>query len=242
MLKKNIGIVEDQTLVAELLKDYLETLNFDCCGVANNLTKARKLVEDQQPDAMLLDIDLNGVESGLDLAPLLHQKGIPFIVLSDLQDANTFKTVMEGRPAHYLEKPVSLITLRNALFSALPAAAKPAKLDGGNMLQVKDKQDFTLLIPISDIVYVHSDQGGCEVHYWDNNESRLNRKVELGTLIGLHQKMDPESIWQVHRSYLVNKKFITSFSPSGLRLKHTNALIPIGKTYRQQIMNWCQNL
>ena len=78
--KATILIVEDEMLIAENLKYTLEDLGFAVSGIACNAGEVTDILTDQQPDLVLLDINL-GTQSpgnnGLALARRLNQDQIP---------------------------------------------------------------------------------------------------------------------------------------------------------------------
>jgi CheY-like chemotaxis protein len=79
-----ILVVEDNALNRELLCDWLEAQGYVVLG-AEDLGSAQRLLQGQQPDAVLLDVQL-GSEDGLSLAVWMRQQpgfsGIPVIAVT----------------------------------------------------------------------------------------------------------------------------------------------------------------
>jgi len=71
-VKNRILVVEDNSLNRELLCDWLEAEGHEVLS-AENLGAARLVLTDQQPDAVLLDVQL-GYEDGLSLAAWMRQQ------------------------------------------------------------------------------------------------------------------------------------------------------------------------
>jgi DNA-binding response OmpR family regulator len=65
-VKHRILVVEDNPLNRELICDWLETEGYEVLSV-EDLSAAKRLIEDRPPDAVLLDVQL-GDEDGLSLA------------------------------------------------------------------------------------------------------------------------------------------------------------------------------
>ncbi|MEQ9167504.1 MAG: response regulator, partial [Fulvivirga sp.] len=61
-----VGIIEDEMIIAEDLRDILESNSFKVCGVAKNYDKAIELIDNTQPDIVLLDIKIKGEKDGID--------------------------------------------------------------------------------------------------------------------------------------------------------------------------------
>ena len=79
-----ILVVEDNALNRELLCDWLEAQDYVVLS-AEDLGGARRLLQGEQPDAVLLDVQL-GNEDGLSLAAWMRQQprfsGIPVIAVT----------------------------------------------------------------------------------------------------------------------------------------------------------------
>jgi len=83
-MKHRILVVEDNPLNRELLCDWLESEGREVLS-AEDLAAARHVLTDQQPDAVLLDVQL-GNEDGLSLAEWMRRepnlRGIPVIAVT----------------------------------------------------------------------------------------------------------------------------------------------------------------
>lgn len=71
MLK--VLIVEDDSLVADLLEEILEEAGFAVCGVACTVAEAIELGERHNPDLGVIDFHLPGGEYGMQVAAALRQ-------------------------------------------------------------------------------------------------------------------------------------------------------------------------
>ena len=100
-----ILVVEDNFLLAETLRDFLEDCGCETVGPAPRVSVALPLCDDGLDGAML-DINL-GQETCFEVADLLTERGIPFMFLSGYDDA-------------------ALIPER---FSAIPKLGKPYNRD-----------------------------------------------------------------------------------------------------------------
>ena len=86
-------IVDDHPDMARAVRELLESQDVVVTGVASNSAEAIRLVAQQDPDAVLVDVDL-GEESGFDLAELLTPatgRAWPVVLMSahdegDLED------------------------------------------------------------------------------------------------------------------------------------------------------------
>ncbi|CAH0343051.1 response regulator [Rhizobium sp. CECT 9324] len=78
---KRILVVEDEVWLAIELEDALREGGFDVIGPAASVRQALTLLNDQRPDAAVLDVTLGG-EKVTPVALLLKSIGIPFILAS----------------------------------------------------------------------------------------------------------------------------------------------------------------
>lgn len=113
--KIRISIVDDSKVIRECLKITLETeSDFDIVGMANDGEAAIKLVEDQKPDVVLMDIEmpkLNGISSTRIICERVGQTKV--LVFSDHEE-NTYinQSLEAGAKGYFLKKtPVEEIVL-----------------------------------------------------------------------------------------------------------------------------------
>ena len=67
-VKKKILIVEDEAIAVMTMEDIFEEWGFEICGVASNGIEAIECVHKNQPDIVLMDINLQGDMDGLEVA------------------------------------------------------------------------------------------------------------------------------------------------------------------------------
>jgi len=104
-MKEEILIVEDEYIVADHLKRFLEKVGHNVCGIVSSYSEAISFIELQTPSWVLLDICLNGERSGIDLAQRLSELDIPFIYLSANMNQKTLEDVKKTKPYGFMSKP-----------------------------------------------------------------------------------------------------------------------------------------
>jgi two-component system response regulator HydG len=119
--KAKILIVEDQYIESNNLEVLLKRADYRVCTIARSVPSAVKIIENEVPDLVLLDIQLNGKLNGIDLAKLLSRKNIAFIYLSGNSKQQFLDAAKITRPYGFLAKPFRekdlLIMLEVALYS-----------------------------------------------------------------------------------------------------------------------------
>jgi DNA-binding NtrC family response regulator len=105
MSQKKVVIVEDEALIAHNLQLMLKREGYIIAGIADNVPDALRIVGEQKPDIVLVDIALNGPLTGLDLGEKLAGQNIPFIYLSANFQDNMLEKVRTTEPYGFLIKP-----------------------------------------------------------------------------------------------------------------------------------------
>ncbi len=114
--KKQILIVEDQSVIAMDLKKSLKDRGYEIAGICYNSEDAVKLTNERHPDLILMDIMLNGEKDGIETAERINsQHQIPIIYLTALTDVDTYLKAIKTEPYKYLMKPVEIESLERAI-------------------------------------------------------------------------------------------------------------------------------
>ncbi|MBK6821832.1 MAG: response regulator transcription factor [Saprospiraceae bacterium] len=114
--KVRVLIVEDEPLIAENLAMYLNNNDYEVAGIAYDFEEGMLSLKEGKPDIVLLDINLEGKQDGIDLGKYIHEKlGIPFVFLSSYSDKNTLDRAKQVQPSGYLVKPFHEKTLLTTL-------------------------------------------------------------------------------------------------------------------------------
>lgn len=103
--KEKILIVEDEFIVANDLRMMLMKGGYNVCGIAASVEQARKLIEEKQPDWVLVDIILKGTLTGIDLAKELRTMQLPFLYISANTNQRTLEAAKATQPYGFLVKP-----------------------------------------------------------------------------------------------------------------------------------------
>ena len=114
-----ILIVEDESLIAMMLEDFLDSLGHTIAGTAETVADALMKVDEGGFDVAILDVHLKG-EHAWPVADRLNEKGIPFILATGGH--------IEPPPAEHadvpvLAKPYTIDAIEPALDAACGASA-----------------------------------------------------------------------------------------------------------------------
>jgi len=104
-MASKILIVEDQFIEANNLEIMLDEAGYTVCGTAKSVQEAIKMIDRKIPDLALVDIQLKGALSGIDLAVTLKERNIPFIYVSANSDHYTLMQAKATQPYGFIVKP-----------------------------------------------------------------------------------------------------------------------------------------
>jgi len=118
--KPRIMIVEDESITALSIKDSLEEMGFVVIGNSESGEDAFKLIKQDRPDLILMDITLGGRMSGIEVARKIQScHKIPVVYLTAHSEENIFQEAKKTDPFGYLVKPFDDRDLRIAVEIAL---------------------------------------------------------------------------------------------------------------------------
>jgi len=218
MKQVKIYILEDEIITQELLKQTLENLQFKVCGMSTSAEIALKEIELLKPDIAILDIRVEGVQTGIWLG---NQLSIPFIYLTAFNDIETIKQAITSKPAGYLIKPFN----NKDLFIAVELAL--SKIKNTAQIIIKDK-DRNIVVLEEHILFAKKEDQYLTLYFKDSE------KLIRSSIKDFLLQLNSTSFLQVHRSYVVNKNYITSFSNKEITI-HNNS-IPISKSFAKEVL------
>ena len=138
----NVLIVEDDPLIAESLRLFIESQGMTVAGVAYHASAAFTALKSTRIDFAILDVDLGGGMTGIDVAEHISTNyNFPFIFLTAFDDDITLNAAQEHSPYGYLVKPFQERSLLTTIKLAL---ANYQKIKDKGILS-KEKLDATIV-------------------------------------------------------------------------------------------------
>ncbi len=101
-------IVEDEAVIALSLEADMRQLGFDTCDLAADEQEAFSHASSNQPDVVLMDVNLEGGREGIDAAKRLREAcDVPIVFVTACDDRDTLARIHRVVPgAPVLGKPV----------------------------------------------------------------------------------------------------------------------------------------
>lgn len=113
-------IVEDELIVAQNLRRWLDTLGYEVLDIVMSGEEAVHVVSSMQPDIVLMDIELQGELDGVQTAEQIYmQFDIPVIYITAYADPHTVQRAKTTVPSGYILKPFDRRELQVSLEIAL---------------------------------------------------------------------------------------------------------------------------
>lgn len=120
MEKPAIFIVEDESIVANDIKETLLSLGYEVKGIAKSGETALKNIRETRPDLILMDIHLAGKMDGVEAAGRVHALcNIPVIYLTAYADKLLLDRAKVTEPYGYVLKPYDERELHSVIEMAL---------------------------------------------------------------------------------------------------------------------------
>ncbi|MDY6814506.1 MAG: LytTR family DNA-binding domain-containing protein [Pseudomonadota bacterium] len=239
----NILIADDEPLARERLRRLVGALPGYCiCGEAADGGSTLQKVAELEPDILLLDIrmpGMDGVEAAARLSQLEHPPALVFCTAYDHYAIQAF----EVQAAAYLLKPVR----KEALAEALERVGRVNRVQRqqladrnnhrNNKLAVKTHRG-TELIDLADILYCEADQKYVTIHHLGGETVSDYTLKELETSY-------PEQLLRVHRNTLVGVHFVkalerTAEGQNRIILRDRSERLAVSRRHAAQVRQWLQ--
>lgn len=103
--KAHILVVEDKSIIYKRLKNILKANYYSVDIYTPSVKNAINVINQNRPDLVLLDIDLQGDKNGIYLGRLLQKEyNIPFIYVTDFDDDQTFYESLKTQHEDFVSK------------------------------------------------------------------------------------------------------------------------------------------
>lgn len=240
MTQDNISVllIEDEEVWARTMQKNLADFGFEVTAVASTVVEALPALNAMDYDIVLLDIHLNGVNSGIELAKLLHTHyHKPFIFVTSSLNSHSLQEAITAKPSAYLIKPINPASLFVTIHSAInnfqqeqPAGATVENnydsffIKQGNKYKKIDWKDVICLISEKNYTRVFTSR--------DNSEYLIRSSLQKAM-----QYIIPASLRsrfaQVNRAEIVQLSYVEELA--GDVLKAGNKTFYITEAYHKDL-------
>ncbi len=224
-------IVDDELLAQDVLALYISRIgSLTLAGRCNNALQAFAALSRSPVDIMFLDIKMPEM-SGMDLLKSL--KHPPKVVLTTAYE----EYALEGYEldiVDYLLKPIRFERFLKAINKVQQlqnplSASGPLSKEMDEPFYVRSERKLVRIDP-QEVRYIESFRNYLTIHTG-------SQKITIyATLANIEEELHPNPCFiQVHKSFIVNTRFVSELGNSMLRLKD-NTEIPIGGNYKDAVI------
>jgi len=234
MNRLKVLIVEDEMIISESVKQSLVKLNYDVVGIASKYIHALEMLESLEVNLVLIDINLNGLKSGIDLAKHIQENfNIPFIYVTANSDSHTLEKAKNTRPSGYLVKPFSEENLYSAIEVASFNFFNRETMQDEDFFFVKSGGDNVKLY-LHQIVYIQSKQNYLVIERFNKPSISIR-----GTLSEFLESKKSFPLVKVNRSTAVNLQHLVEVNGSHVKLG--NIKVDYSASYKKEITERWKN-
>ncbi len=222
-------IIDDEPLAHMVILEYVKDVSFiEIVGQCNLATEAISILQNQEIDLLFLDINMPKIK-GLDFLRTLKKP--PLVIITSAYQEYALES-FELDVCDYLLKPFRFDRFLKAVNKAQEVyQLKNTTIEenigsGGNESQLFIKADKRLInINLTEIYYFES--YGNYVKVWLKDRFHLTPR----TLSSFVDQVPENDFYKIHKSFLINRKFIDYVEGNFLLMKNGKQL-PIGKNHR----------
>jgi DNA-binding LytR/AlgR family response regulator len=237
-----ILIVEDDLSFALELEIMVQKIGYQVVDRVDNSAEALEVIFSKEPDLILMDIDIKGSMTGVEIGKKIKHLNIPILYITSFDNEAYYEKALQSNLAGYMIKPISPIELRSAVHVAMKNAAlghRDTHEDYDDFI-LRDalffrKKDNYFRVNFSDIVYVESQDKYCLTHT-SFGESFLAR-------ISMHQMealLPSDQFIRIHRSYIVALSKIKSVNFFEGTVQIDQKALPLSREKSKQLKEQIQ--
>ena len=190
-------ILDDEPPARRSLKHALSEIGVEDVREAGSIEQAIKLLQEERPDVLFLDVELRGGKKGFDLLDALPADGIPAIFVT----AHPHHAVraFEARAVDYILKPVDSHRLRESLSRISGPSRQPERVFMKHEKAMFRDGSKNILVRIGQIQLLEANDSYTKLILSDGTGPMVN-----GTLKSVLEKIDPEAFFQTSRAQAIN--------------------------------------
>ncbi len=229
----NCIIVDDDPVWLRTLEEFVgKSSSLTLVGSFSDSLSARNLLMSRRDiELIFLDIQMPEMD-GFDFLSSLENP--PHIIFVSGSEEHAYKA-FNYNGIDYLLKPISYPRFCRAVEKIMKYyAPRPAPSAAGEE-EIFIKKGSTLVrLKLKEIIYVEALENYVSVITHDEKYT-----IHF-TMRGIEQQLPSSLFVRIHRSYLVNKSVIRSITENSLTIAvgNNSKVLPVGKSYRDGLMNY----
>lgn len=225
-MKIKCVITDDEPVARKGLQSYVERVDFlELTGVCEDAIQLNTLLKTQQPDLLLLDIEMPYL-SGLDLLATLVNP--PKVIITSAYEQYALKGY-EFNVSDYLLKPISFerfLKAVNKIYDAMQKEEGTAETD--KYIFVKYERQIKKVY-LKEILFVEGEENYVYIY------TLAGKIMVRSTMKHILESLPEGHFLQIHKSYVVNVEHIHNVEGNMLGIGEYK--VPIARNYREEVFN-----
>jgi len=230
-MKVKCLLVDDEPLAIKLLENHISKIaSFEVMATCNNAMNALEILNTQHIDLLFLDIKMPTM-TGIDFLKSLRNP--PKTIFTTAYREYALESY-DLDVADYLLKPITFDRFFRAveryfreLKPAQTSVSIPQTAATETLIQIKSGTKYHK-VAVSDIIYIESLKDYVKIH------TTSKCIVSKQKISDLEKELATHAFLRVHRSYIINSKKVTAFTPHDIELNDTE--VPIGASYKEYVL------
>ncbi|WP_430410554.1 LytR/AlgR family response regulator transcription factor [Kordia sp.] len=229
-MKVKCLLVDDEPLAIKLLENHISKIaSFEVVATCNNAMKALEILNTQEIDLLFLDIKMPTI-TGIEFLKSLRNP--PKTIFTTAYREYALESY-DLDVADYLLKPITFDRFFRAVerffrdIKPVQTAVSIPQKDVETIIQVKSGTKYHK-VTVSDIIYIESLKDYVKIHTLSKCIVSKQKISDLESTLATH------AFLRVHRSYIINSKKITAFTPHDIELNDVE--VPIGASYKEYVL------
>ena len=195
-------VLDDEPPARRSMRHALGDIGVTDVREAGSIEQAVKLLQEERPDVLLLDVELRGGKKSFDLLDALPADGIPVIFVTAHPEHAV--RAFEARAMDYLLKPVDPHRLRESLGRIAAPSSQQERIFLKHETAMFRDGTKNVLLRVGDIQLLEAGDSYTKLVLADQSGPMVN-----GTLKSVLQRIDPEVFFQANRSQAINLDHVT---------------------------------
>lgn len=236
----NLLIVEDSISYSIELEQQAIEIGYNVIAVVDNSADALDIIYSESPDIIMMDIDIKGRLSGLEIAKKIHHLNIPILYITSFGDEETYQQALESNLLGYLVKPIDKLTLATTLKLLIKRSLNKESNNNEPQLYQNNgdnhiffmKNDVYQKVKINDITFIKSENNYCQINLKDNRSYLVRIKLNEA-----YDLLKDQKFIQCHRQYIVNQMKIKSLNTIMKTIEVGSQSVPYSRSKKDEIMS-----
>ena len=221
--------IDDEPIALNIISEFARRMDNVSVVTFTNPLKALEEIRKTKPDVVFIDIEMKGM-NGLEIARIISSDVMFIFTTAYAQFA---LDGFELNAIDFLYKPFSFNRFEIAVSKAIRQKDLQEKARHAEKEFFIVKSEYkNIKISYADIVFIEAMNNYVKIH--------LNRERSVMTQMsmkGIEEILPGSFFVRVHKSYIVNRTSIISFTKNDIMLAG-NHIIPIGRAYSDRFINY----